>query len=158
VITQIYRISYTRYQSDQANYRAAFINTLAFSSRPRLDAASLKVVSVTRLDAERVKVVFSYTPAVLPSAAEVEEAIAAGRADNSTETMEVESDVPPDVQLAQGGYTGSTGDIGETATSGTDTSASTGQTLLGSANTHSPLLFVTALVTGTLAMWMGNVL
>jgi len=122
--------------------------------------ASLKIVTVTSVDSERVKVVFSYTPTVLPSASEVEAAIAAGRADNSTETMEVESDVPVDVQLTQGD-TSSTGDSGETATtttsSGGDTSASTGQTLVGSASTHSPLLFVTAL-TVALTMWMGDVL
>jgi len=111
---------------------------------------------VTAVDAERVKVVFSYTPAVLPSAMEVEAAIEAGRSDNSTETMEVETDVPPSVLLAQEGYTGSTGDIG--ATSVSDTSASTGQTLVGSASTHSPLVFVTALVTSTLALWMSKVL
>lgn len=157
IITQIYRISFTRYQSDSTNYRAAFINTLAYSSRPKLDVASLKILSVVAVDASRVKVVFSYTPSELPSASEVEEAIAAGRADNSTETMEVESDLPPSVLLAQG-YTGSTGDIGETSTSGDVTSASTGQTLVGSASTHSPLLFVTALVTSTLALWMGHVL
>lgn len=148
----------TRYQSDETNYRAAFINTLAYSSKPRLDAASLKIVSVTAVDAYRVSVVFSYTPAVLPSALEVEAAIVAGRADNSTETMEVESDVPPEVQLSQGGYTGSTAAIGgSSSTSGDDTSTSTGHTL-GSAATHAPVLFITALVTSTLSLWMSNAL
>jgi hypothetical protein len=158
VITQIYRIPYTRYTTDEANYRAAFINSLAYSSKPNLDAASLKIVSVTAVDAYRVSVVFSYTPAALPSALEVEAAIVAGRADNSTETMEVESDIPPNVQLSQDGYTGSTG-IGETSTtSGDDTSTSTGHTLVGSAATHSPLLFVTAVMTSALALWMSNAL
>jgi hypothetical protein len=154
VISQVYRISYTRYQADQTNYRAAFLNTLAYTAKPHLDASSLAVVSVTRVDAEHVKVVFTYTPPVLPSALTVEEAIAAGRADNTTETMEVEASVPPQVELSEAGYTGSTGDNGETSISG-DVSASTGATL-GSASTHSPLLCVTALVTGTLALWMGN--
>jgi len=100
LIRQIYRISYVTYLADAAAYQRAFIYALAHGTRPKLAASKLSVVNVQRVDERRIKVTFQYQPttAALPSTvAEIALAIAVGRADNTTESMEVEEDVAAEV-------------------------------------------------------------
>jgi len=115
-----------------------------------------------------VRVVFAYDPEVLPSAMDVEQAIAAASPDNSTDAVEVDPDGGASVLFSTDGWTGSTGDIGGTSisTSGVDDSSASSSSssamtavhdLSASTSTHS-LLFVTSVVTSTLAIWLSGVL
>lgn len=112
-IVAYYRITLAQYNSN-SNYKPAMIRALALNSRPNLDISRLSIYSV-KADGSRIKVTFKYRPvstgradetgedvvAVPPEitaeATEIADAIAAGQADNSTETMEMDEETPIEV-------------------------------------------------------------